>query len=297
MRDDLDDPLEELFQAAAAGTSAPRPAPPAHYQAPTYTENCRKCGGSGRFVRGRFSGQCFECKGKGTFTFKTSPKARNDAKFARENRDDRKRTEAIETFKAAQPEVYAWILAETPRFEFAAKMLEAICRYGSLTEGQLNACLRGVERNKQRQVERTARVEAAPVIEATRIHEAFDKAINAKRLRNQLGVKSIQLRLDTFIFKPARKDPSIVYVTDATETGVDGDPLYLGKILHGRFQATRVCGEAKAAAIVAAAADPAKAAVAYGKRFGACSCCGLTLTDPESIERGIGPVCSAKYGF
>lgn len=290
MRDDLDDPLEELFQAAAAGQSAPRPAPPAHYQAPTYTEPCRKCGGR-KYWRPGYP--CFACGGTGTKTFKTSPQQR----AANSQNADRRHAEKIEAWVKTNPEVHAWLLAQAPRFEFAAKMLEAIAKYGSLTDGQLNACLRCVERSKQRQVERTARIEAAPVIEAARIHEAFDKAINAKRLRNQLGVKSIQLRLDTFIFKPARKDPSIVYVTDATETGVDGDPLYLGKILNGRFQAQRACSEAKAAAVVAAAADPAKAAVAYGKRFGACSCCGLTLTDPKSIEAGIGPVCATKYGF
>lgn len=28
-----------------------------------------------------------------------------------------------------------------------------------------------------------------------------------------------------------------------------------------------------------------------------CGCCGLTLTNPESIARGIGPTCAGKWGF
>ena len=28
-----------------------------------------------------------------------------------------------------------------------------------------------------------------------------------------------------------------------------------------------------------------------------CLCCGRDLTDPESIKRGIGPVCVKKYGY
>ncbi len=32
----------------------------------------------------------------------------------------------------------------------------------------------------------------------------------------------------------------------------------------------------------------------FGKRFGVCMCCGRLLTNPESIERGIGPICAEK---
>jgi len=32
----------------------------------------------------------------------------------------------------------------------------------------------------------------------------------------------------------------------------------------------------------------------FGARFGVCAICGRTLTDPESIDRGIGPVCANR---
>lgn len=45
-------------------------------------------------------------------------------------------------------------------------------------------------------------------------------------------------------------------------------------------------------------ADKAHAAViAYAKATGKCGVCHKTLTDPESIAAGIGPICAKKYGF
>jgi hypothetical protein len=41
--------------------------------------------------------------------------------------------------------------------------------------------------------------------------------------------------------------------------------------------------------------DPLGAAMKYGKLAGRCCSCGRDLTDPESIERGIGPVCATKF--
>lgn len=36
-------------------------------------------------------------------------------------------------------------------------------------------------------------------------------------------------------------------------------------------------------------------AKAFGHRTGRCSCCGRTLTNPASIELGIGPICAERY--
>jgi hypothetical protein len=41
-------------------------------------------------------------------------------------------------------------------------------------------------------------------------------------------------------------------------------------------------------------AGPEAASKRYGKELGHCGCCGRTLTNPDSIERGIGPVCAGK---
>jgi hypothetical protein len=36
-------------------------------------------------------------------------------------------------------------------------------------------------------------------------------------------------------------------------------------------------------------------AAAYGRRFGRCIVCQAELTDPKSVEAGIGPVCAQKF--
>jgi hypothetical protein len=43
--------------------------------------------------------------------------------------------------------------------------------------------------------------------------------------------------------------------------------------------------------------DPAAAAKADGHRMGSCSCCGRLLTDPVSVEAGIGPICAERFGW
>ena len=36
-------------------------------------------------------------------------------------------------------------------------------------------------------------------------------------------------------------------------------------------------------------------AEAFGQRTGICAMCGAVLTNPESVERGIGPICAGKF--
>jgi len=53
-------------------------------------------------------------------------------------------------------------------------------------------------------------------------------------------------------------------------------------------------GRAAAATVLSRIADdPKEAAIAYGRELGVCHC-GRTLTNPDSIARGIGPICATK---
>lgn len=51
----------------------------------------------------------------------------------------------------------------------------------------------------------------------------------------------------------------------------------------------------KQAILDAIAVDPKAAMARYGHEIGRCGICGRTLTDPESIENGIGPVCAERF--
>lgn len=44
-------------------------------------------------------------------------------------------------------------------------------------------------------------------------------------------------------------------------------------------------------------AGPEQASKRYGKELGRCGVCNRTLTNNDSIERGIGPVCAAKHSW
>lgn len=259
--------------------------PPRHYTEkvlPTYTEPCKKCGGSGRFVRGYFSARCFACNGAGRKTFKTSPEARAKNRANAADRRAELEQVGVDAFKAAHPEAWAWIEAN-PNFEFARNMGNAVRRFGSLTENQMNAVNRCIQRATERAAAATERVNAAPVVEVAKLNEAFQRASNA-------GLRKLKLRLDTFQFTPAAahgRNPGAIYVKE--------NGAYLGKVVDGKFFKVRECSDETRDRVVAAAADPEAAAVAYGKKFGTCSCCGRELSDPESVAKGIGPICASKW--
>lgn len=48
--------------------------------------------------------------------------------------------------------------------------------------------------------------------------------------------------------------------------------------------------------LIAIAKDVKASAIRYGRELGVCSQCGRTLTNPDSIEAGIGPVCLSRLG-
>ncbi|UFW91072.1 DUF6011 domain-containing protein [Bradyrhizobium barranii] len=236
---------------------------------PPAAGNCRRCGGTGKYRR---FGRCFACNGTGSATARPgtiTPRQRrpsNPAEIA----------EMALAFRAANPDVMAWIEANQ-NFDFAVKMGEQVATFGDMSEGQLVACLKCLRA--------ATNAEAAPEISIARIEEAF-AATRANDLRRP------RLNLATFTFKPAGSNSrwaGSIYVTEGRE--------YLGRITHGRFVCSSACTHDKQAKIVEAAADPHAAAVAYGRRTGSCACCGRALTDPSSIERGIGPVCAENYGW
>lgn len=58
---------------------------------------------------------------------------------------------------------------------------------------------------------------------------------------------------------------------------------------------TRVARTVAQGVLAKIAADPKEAAMAYGRELGVCGVCNRTLTNPESISAGIGPVCASRF--
>lgn len=178
-------------------------------------------------------------------------------------------------FAERHPQVAEWINANRSTDNFAESMAQSIAQYGSLTTNQLAACERNVRAPKT----------SAPTVSTDKLMAAFDAATSS-------GLKRPKLRFDGFqasLAPMTGKNPGAVYLKDGE--------IYLGKIAGGKFMASRDASSDQIAVIIATMADPLAAAVAFGKRTGMCSCCGAELTNSQSIERGIGPICAEKFGF
>jgi Family of unknown function (DUF6011) len=183
-------------------------------------------------------------------------------------------------FCAKHPEEAAWIEARQHDFEFAANMRSAIHRFGSLLGTQLDGIRKCMAANKA-----AAARPAGPEVNVGKIEEAFSSAMGD-------GIARPKLRLDAFLFKPAPssgKNAGAIYVME--------EETYLGKIIAGRFTKSRDCSDDQQARIIASAADPEKAAIAYGLRTGRCSVCNQELTNEDSLSIGIGPICRERMGW
>lgn len=190
----------------------------------------------------------------------------------------------LEKFEAEFPQIAQWWTGSD--FPFAVSLREFAAKRGYLTENQLNAALRCVEKFNAAKAARTAQVASAPVVNVSRVMDCLTRA--KKTLLNpKMRLLGGENAFDFSLAPAYGKNAGAVYVKQG-ET-------YLGKIASDRFQRSRDCPDNLEQDILAACADPEKAAVAYGQRYGICSCCGRLLTNPESIELGIGPICREKY--
>ncbi len=125
-------------------------------------------------------------------------------------------------------------------------------------------------------------------------HKLFE-VFNNLRLK---GAKRMKMRFDKIAVSP-NKIGTAIYVTSLTETEMGNygpQPKYLGKICNRAGMDSRLPDDVKEL-LLSAAADPLTAAIKYGRETGNCSCCGRELTDPRSIEMGIGPICKEKFGL
>lgn len=253
-----------------------------------FEEKCPDCRGSGKFYSyaGRYIGPCFKCKGKGKMIFKQDAATRAKQRASAARSKAKLAEDLVDGFKAAFPAEWDYIDARKNSDGFFASMAQGITKWGSLTEKQLNSVRSNMLRDAQRAEEAALRKAAAPVVNLTAIHEAFAKA--------KASQKSPALIAGPVKIKPASatsSNPGALYVTRRK----GGE--YLGKIVDGKFLAVRACTPEDQAMVLEVVADPKAAAIRHGRLTGSCACCGRTLTDPASIEAGIGPICANSFGF
>jgi hypothetical protein len=249
-----------------------------------WSQKCPQCVNGIFQGASRFGQVCLACNGKGEVFFKTSPEQRAANRQAANQRKSDKLTAKVKDFTEKNPEVVSWIHGRLDRSTFATSLSAQLLQRGFLTDNQVAAVMRMIEADKERAKQVAQSVSTAKSVDVSGIEGLFKKA----------QVQKPVLRLDAFKFKPAPdtgKYPGAVYVTDANTSE------YLGRIHEGKFIKTRSATPEIEQRILEAAASPQEAAVKYGKMTERCSVCGHKLDNPESVERGIGPVCAEKFGW
>jgi hypothetical protein len=272
-------------------------------QQTVYREQCVKCKGAGTF--GMYGDrQCFRCAGRGYNEYKTSPEQRAARKAptpeSRAVYRDKQQLAADrkwEAWAANEPGRAQWIDAAIARgFDFAASMRTAIGKYGHLTPGQQAAVDRCIEGEKAR-AERIDAEKAREVLVAVQVDTtvAMPGLEDAFARAKAQGLQHPTIRANGFTISPAPeggKNVGAIYVRGSEHQGA-----YLGKVVGGRFVPSRECPDDKRDAVLELMKDPLAAAVAYGKQFNKCAICGRDLSDPDSVERGIGPICASRMGW
>ena len=260
-----------------------------------HEEKCKACRGTGTFFSysGRAVGTCFKCQGKGVLFFRQSLEKREQQATKRaENKADAAQKVLVDrdNWITANREDYVWMTSQRT-FEFAIAIVEALNKFGNLTEKQHATVTRlriaNDARNALLNEQTAAREVNAPVVSVEQIEVAFANA-------RQNGIKRPKMKLAGYKFTEAPatgRNVGALYVIRVQ------DDQYLGKIANGKFIRVRDCSEGEAGEIVAIASNPHESAIAYGQRTGNCAICSRELTNHASIDLGIGPICASKYGW
>lgn len=243
---------------------------------------CAQCAGTGLYQGARVhqdKKHCFACRGKGYF--KTDP--RKLAK-QREQRAAKKQAliDAAQRHNAEQP-IYADVVSMSEWNSFAASLIQQHEQGKEWTEKQVVAVasmIAKIAENKRKKQEQTTTVDLTPIVDM--FQYAKDNGYKRPIYRAE-GLK-ISLAPDT------GANAGALYVKDM-------EGVYLGKVMNNKFISSRDTTEEQKQALLVIAKDPKQAAIKYGQQTGSCSCCGRTLSNKQSIELGIGPICAEKWNL
>lgn len=246
------------------------------------THTCAACKGRGKFISysGRVVGNCFKCTGTGKVTARKAATAKGI--------ETKKRN--FNEWHHANHAVIAYISHRAQRSTFYAGMLEHIQAGNILSEGRMDCARKDMEGEPARLAALKAKSEAetahkSGAVDLVRIEQLFDTARGN-------GLKKPKFRAEGIEIAPAP-----AHGANAGALYVTGNGDYLGKLVGGKFIARREAPADTLSKLQAIAADPLAVGVAYGKLTGKCCACGRELTDPVSVENGIGPICESNWGL
>lgn len=166
--------------------------------------------------------------------------------------------------------VLEWLTTESAAGnEFAGSLLTAGKRYGSLTDGQLNAVLRNLDEGKATD-DKDSALDLSPLVKG---YYAVPDGDTRLKIAVRRPGKDSRYHGWTFV------DDGAAYGNRRTYGKQAPDGLYKGGIQDE---------------LRAVLANPLEAMIAYGKLTGTCGKCGRILEDEQSVAAGIGPICAQK---
>lgn len=170
--------------------------------------------------------------------------------------------------------VINWVRENAARNSFARSLDIYYTRNGFLSTPQIQAVLKSLQ----------PRTNVAG--------EGFNLLARSFRHARDVGLKFPKLHVGPFRFSLAgddSKNPGSIYIKANGE--------YAGKISPtGDFSPFNATADT-VAKLTEIARDPLAHAVAHGHATGHCAICSRKLSDPESVTRGIGPVCAKRFGW
>ena len=250
---------------------------------------CQPCAGTGRWSGGynqHGESKCFACNGKGFFL--TSEHDRRKARQQRAESKSKKLAAAQAALVEEHPTLIGDLRGMTEWNSFAASLVEQFNTRGFLSENQVNAAYKMIAKTAAtKKAKAKAREDAAVEVDLSTIRAMFNRAVEKGHKRPTYRA----LGLIIFRAPDHGRNAGALYIK------TDGDE-YQGKITaEDKFYAVSSADSTTSESLKVIAADPADAAVKYGRLTGDCSCCGRTLTNKLSIERGIGPICADRMGL
>ena len=243
---------------------------------------CGQCGGTGLYAGVRVHQEktkCFACRGKGYF--KTDPRKLEKARQQRA----KKKADAIADAQAtnAQTAIYASVLDMASWNDLAASLVTQHQAGRVWSEKQIAAIESMITRMEERRAQKAAEAQA---VDLSGIVDMFMHAKTSGYKRPVYRAEGIKISL------APENSPNAGALYVKTENGD-----YIGKVSDGKFFATRDATDEHKLAIETIANNPRDAAIKYGRQTGSCACCGRALSNKQSIELGIGPICANKWGF
>ena len=193
---------------------------------------------------------------------------------------------AVAAYAAEFPACAQWLETAAARgFDFAKSLLTALKRYGALTAGQHAAVERCAQREATRASTAPAQRTGAPFAPRPAAPALAVPALHAV-LQRHSSFHAGDLTLSR------RNADQLVWIKHAAAEKV------IGKIDDGAVTLWARDGVDLAAVrevLTEFEGAPLQTAMRFGRMTGRCCSCGRELTDPASIDAGIGPICAQRF--